>query len=121
MIDDRPRFTVETMHLSDERAVVAVIGEIDLLTAPQLDGALDAAIAAGASQIVVDLSDSDFIDSSGLSVLITAGKRLQGADGSFAVSCPSERVERILRMTGLHQVFAIHASRDEALDDPVAS
>jgi anti-sigma B factor antagonist len=112
---ERPQFSVEIEQRSDERALVAVYGEVDIYTAPQLHEALDSAIDAGARLLLVDLAEVAFIDSTGLGVLIGAAKRLHSADGALAIVCPHEKIRRIFQITGLDQVFAMHTSRDEAL------
>jgi anti-sigma B factor antagonist len=113
-MSDRPQFAVETEHLTDGRVLVVVRGEVDLFTAPQLHEALDG-LDAGAREVVVDLSEVAFIDSTGLGVLIGVAKKLQSASGALAIVCPAEKIRRIFQITGLDQVLAIHASRDEAL------
>ena len=111
----RPQFSVEIEQRSDEWALVVVCGELDIYTAPRLHEALDAGIAAGVRNLVVDLSEVAFIESTALGVLVAATKRLQSGDGALAIVCPDEKMRRIFQITGLDQVFAMHTSRDEAL------
>ena len=100
-----------------------LVGEtIDYACTPRLTqsasavaGCYDAAIDAGAHDLLVDLSEVDFIDSTGLGVLIGATKRLQPRGGALAVVCPQEKICRVFQITGLDLVLAMHASRDEAL------
>lgn len=106
---------MEIEKLSGERALVVVRGEVDIYTAPQLHEAFDEAIDAGAHDLLVDLSEVDFIDSTGLGVLIGATKRLQPRGGALAMVCPQEKICRVFQITGLDRVLAMHASRDEAL------
>ena len=68
---------------SNGQAVVHVHGEIDLYTAPQLWETLDAAIAGTPHELVIDLSDVTFLDSSGLAVLVRAHKRLRPIAGKY--------------------------------------
>lgn len=99
----------------DGRTVVAATGEVDVYTAPVLDEALSAAVASGATRIVVDLGAVDFLDSTGLSVLVKALKRVRDADGSLVVVVTAERVAKVFRITGLDQVIPVHASLADAL------
>jgi anti-sigma B factor antagonist len=99
----------------DGRTVVAATGEVDVYTAPVLDESLSVAVATGATRIVVDLAAVDFLDSTGLSVLVKALKRVRDADGSLDVVVTAERVAKVFRITGLDQVIPVHASLADAL------
>lgn len=95
--------------------VVAVAGEVDVFTAPVLDEALSAAVAEGNTCIVVDLTRVDFLDSTGLSVLVKALKRIREADGSLHIVVASERVAKVFRLTGLDKIVPLHATLEQAL------
>jgi anti-sigma B factor antagonist len=97
--------------------VVAVGGEIDVASAPQLRDCLNQTIDAGNRQLVVDLRRVSFMDSVGLGVLVGALRRLRGHhDGLIRLICaPNGLVVRILRLTGLDRVFPLHASLADAL------
>jgi anti-sigma B factor antagonist len=95
--------------------VVAAAGEIDLATVPALRQAVSEHLAAGVTLLVLDLSEVTFIDSTGLGVLVGAGKKAAGVGGSMRLVCDNPRILRLLAMTGLSGVLAVHASRDEAL------
>jgi anti-sigma B factor antagonist len=97
------------------RTVVTVVGEVDVYTAPALDDALSAAVVAGATLIVVDLSAVDFLDSTGLSVLVKALKRVRDVEGSLSVVVTASRVAKVFRITGLDQVIPVHPSLADAL------
>ena len=72
-------------------------------------------IESGKKQIVVDLSQATFIDSTTLGVLVGGVKRLRPAGGSLALVCTDDNITKIFEITGLDRVFPIHSSRDEAL------
>ena len=99
----------------DGRTIVAATGEVDVYTAPVLDEALSTAVSGGATRLVVDLSGVDFLDSTGLSVLVKALKRVRDADGSLDVVVTAERVAKVFRITGLDQVIPVHPSLADAL------
>ena len=80
-----PEFSLTTESIDDQRHVVAVSGEIDLFTAPELKATLTDAIEEGRTRIVVDLSETTFLDSTALGVLIGAIKRLRGRDGRMTI------------------------------------
>src|SRR2546430_13992398 len=98
-----------------ERTIVSVGGEIDVYTAPKLREQLIDLVAAGKYQLVVDMEHVDFLDSTGLGVLVGGLKRVRAHDGSLELVCSQERILKIFRITGLTKVFPIHSSVDEAM------
>ncbi len=95
--------------------VLEVTGEIDVYTAPQLRERLISLVDDGARWIVVDLSRVEFLDSTGLGVLVGALKRLRGAGGGLSLVCAHERLLKIFRITGLDRVFTLYDSVDAAV------
>ena len=110
-----PEFSLTEDSLDDQRHVVAVRGEIDLFTAPDLKAMLLAAIDSGKSRIVVDLTDTTFLDSTALGVLIGAVKRLRARDGMLTLVNTDANIAKTFEITGLDQIFTITASREEAI------
>lgn len=94
--------------------IVAVAGEVDVATAPRFREQLIDLIGAGRHRIVVDMSWVDFIDSTGLGVLIGALKRLRSHEGELRLVIDDPRVLKVFDITGLDQVFEIHTSLDTA-------
>ncbi len=82
-------------------------GELDMSTAPRLREELVRLSSDGAMAVTVDLSSLEFVDSTGLSVLITGLKRLREKGGDLALRSPSPVTRRVLEITGLTEVFAI--------------
>ncbi len=109
---------------ADHVTILDLEGEIDIFTATEFKEALLQSLAGGARRVVVDATKVTFMDSSGLSVLIVAERRLRRLGGSLAVAC-SHNVERLLRVAGLDALFTLTADRDRALrillDDPGSS
>ena len=97
------------------RVVVVAIGEVDVYTAPQLDAELSRLTGEGRTDLVVDLARVDFLDSTGLSVLVKTLKRVREADGRLDVVVTSERVAKVFRITGLDQLIPLHATLADAL------
>jgi anti-sigma B factor antagonist len=87
--------------------LVAVGGEIDVYTAPRLREALREAIQGGARRLIVDFNAVDFLDSTGLGVLVGGLKLLRANDGELVLVCAVERILKIFRITGLTKVFLI--------------
>lgn len=94
--------------------VLAVSGDLDMSTAPQLLDAGFTALDAGRLNLVVDLSKVTFCDSSGLGAFVRLKKRVDAADGRFALAGPPPTVRTILNVTGLAEVVGVHPSVGEA-------
>ena len=101
-----------------ERMVVAVGGEIDVYTAPKLRERLVELINSGHYHLVINLEGVDFLDSTGLGVLVGALKRVRSHQGSLRLVCTQERLLKIFRITGLAKVFPIYDTVDEAAQAP---
>lgn len=98
-----------------DRTVVEVGGEIDVYTAPKLREALIELVQGGTYNIVVDMEQVEFLDSTGLGVLVGGLKRVRSHDGSMTLVCTQERLLKIFRITGLTRVFEIHPDVDAAV------
>ena len=98
-----------------DKTVVVVGGEIDVYTAPKLREQLIDLVSNGSYQLVVDMENVDFLDSTGLGVLVGGLKRVRAHDGSLQLVCTQERILKIFRITGLTKVFPIHSSVEEAV------
>lgn len=111
-------FGVETVR-SDRHVVVAVRGELDAHTAPRLTAVLNELWDGGVERAVIDLRQLEFIDSTGLSVLVTAKRRLSKSGNSLCIVIePAQSaVLRIFSITGLDKVMPIHPTVQSAVDD----
>ncbi|MGH9177249.1 MAG: STAS domain-containing protein, partial [Acidimicrobiales bacterium] len=94
------------LHRSDRGgcAVLSVAGEVDLATAPRLREALATVVAEGHLKVVVDLTDTDFLDSTGLGALVTGLKRVRARGGDMKVVCTSPRVCKVFEITSIDKV-----------------
>jgi anti-sigma B factor antagonist len=108
-------FDIATERLDGGVVVIALSGEVDLYTAPEFKQQLLDAVAEGAHHVIVDLSDTTFIDSTTLGVLVGGIRRLREQDGDLSLVCSDRNITKIFEITGLDQVFTISPSRDEAL------
>ncbi len=99
--------------------VVDARGDIDALSAPALQERLEMHIAAGQRHLVIDLSGVGFMDSTGLGVLVGALRLARLHHGDLRLVAPSDRVRRIMAITGLHEVFEVGEDRDEAVAQTV--
>jgi anti-sigma B factor antagonist len=91
----------------DRAAVLSVTGELDLATAPRLQDEFISLITRGVLHLTLDMASLDFIDSSGMAVLLTTRKLLHAHDGSLTLRSPNPSAQRALEVTGLTKIFAI--------------
>lgn len=105
------------LEVDESRApytVLSVKGEIDVYSAPRLRERLVELVSQGHRQIVVDLEGVDFLDSTGLGVLVGGLKRLRSHDGELSIVCSQSRIMKVFEITGLTSVFRMAATVDEA-------
>jgi anti-sigma B factor antagonist len=98
-------------------AVVAVSGELDISTSPLLRDRLVELGSGKATKLVIDLEAVEFLDSTGLGVLVGGLKRMRSKDGDLVLVCTKPRILKVFEITALTNVFKIAASRDEALTE----
>ena len=103
-----------TARTEGDVEIIEVGGEIDVYTAPRLREAIVAAVDAGHTRLVIDVRKVDFLDSTGLGVLVGALKRVRADGGSLDIVCTQERILKIFEITGLDKVFGLHATVEEA-------
>jgi anti-sigma B factor antagonist len=113
-------FEATAAQLEDGVRVVAVRGELDLGTASDLEGPLEEAVSSGDTSVLIDLSECEFIDSTGIALIVRTWQRLDRAadgdgDGRVVLCCANEQVRRVLEITGLELSISIYPSADEAL------
>jgi anti-sigma B factor antagonist len=106
--------SLETRQEND-RTVLEVGGEIDVYTAPKLRERITELVDQDNLDIIIDLEKVEFMDSTGLGVLVGGLKKIRTKGGSLSLVCTQERLLKIFRITGLGKVFAIHGSQAEAL------
>lgn len=96
---------------------ISVRGELDLSTAPDLEGPLEQALESGEGSVVIDLCACEFIDSTGIALIVRAWQQLDsGENGRSLVLCSqNDQVRRVLEITGLELSIPVHETRDEAM------
>jgi anti-sigma B factor antagonist len=95
--------------------VIEVGGEIDVYTAPKLKERLVSLADSGSYQLIVDMESVEFLDSTGLGVLVGGLKRVRNHEGWIDLVCTQSRILRIFRITGLNRVFSIYDTVPEAI------
>jgi anti-sigma B factor antagonist len=109
-------FSIDTEQVGDARHVIALTGEVDLYTAPELKTQMLDVIANGAMDVIVDFTQTTFIDSTTLGVLVGGVKRLREKGGRLSIVCNDRNITKIFEITGLDRVFTIYPTRSEALE-----
>ena len=102
------------MSSEERRAILRLKGELDVSSSPALEDELSR--LSGASVIVLDLSELEFIDSTGLGVLVKSHQHVRDAGGRRAIVEGGGQVKRLLELTGLDQQLTLVASLDELSD-----
>jgi anti-sigma B factor antagonist len=98
-----------------DATVVRAVGELDLHTAPALQTELDTVIEARPRLLVVDLSGVEFMDSTGLSVIVSTVAALRATAGELRVVSASDRITKVFTLTGVDQQVGLFATVDEAV------
>jgi anti-sigma B factor antagonist len=96
---------------------IAVAGDVDVYTGPELRGRIFDVFGSGRHQVIIDLSAVEFLDSTGLGVLVAALNLAHECDGGLWLVCTQERMLRLFAMTGLDSMFSLYGSVDELLAD----
>jgi anti-sigma B factor antagonist len=109
-------FDIKTEELGNDAYVISLAGEVDLYTAPEFKQQLLDVIGKGGKRVVVDFTDTTFIDSTTLGVLVGGVKRLRTNDGQLALVCSDRNITKIFEITGLDRVFTIFSTRAEAVE-----
>jgi len=109
-------FDIKTEQLGEDAYVISLSGEVDLYTAPEFKERLLEVVGQGGKAVVVDFTNTTFIDSTTLGVLVGGVKRLRPNGGQLTLVCSDRNITKIFEITGLDKVFPIYASRDEAVE-----
>jgi anti-sigma B factor antagonist len=102
-----PPFVIDVITAGD-CAVLRVAGEVDVYSAPELRQRIIKLVESGALHVVADLNGVDFLDSSGLGVLVGGLKRLRTQEGSLEIAASGGQILQLFELTGLSRAFAIH-------------
>ena len=103
-------------RVEGDSTVIAVSGELDVFTAPKLDASIAEAIEGGSVNLIVDLTDVTFLDSTGLGSMVKGLKRARGQGGSLKVVASAERIVKVFRITGLDQAMSLTDSLSDILE-----
>jgi anti-anti-sigma factor len=115
-------FEVESEELEGGVHAFTIRGELDVSTAPQLEKQLDEALADPHASIMLDLSTCEFIDSTGIALIVRAWQQLEGGadgegEGRLVLCSHNHQVRRLLKITGVESSISMHEQRDAALSE----
>jgi len=113
-------FEVQSEELEGGIRAFTVRGELDMNTAPELERALQEALEEEGASIMLDLSACEFIDSTGIALIVRAWQRLDrdgGGEGKghLVLCCINHQVRRLLKITGVESSISLHEQREAAL------
>ena len=109
-------FAIDEHPVTGDRHVVAVRGELDLYTACELKEVFAGAIDAGRIRIIVDLAETTFLDTSALSVLLSAFKRVRSRGGTLVLVGLNDKIAKVFEITRMDQTFTIVPTREAAAE-----
>ena len=116
---DPLQFRMTAAHISDATYVLALGGEIDLAQAAELEDELKSLVDEGATQIIVDLLEVPFLESSALGVLLKYSRLLRANGGELTLVTDDVRVLRVIEITGLAGHFRFERTLSEAVDSAI--
>lgn len=111
---DEPSLGIAVDETRPPYTVVAVTGEIDVSTSPHLRDTILELLERQKRRLVIDLDGIDFLDSTGLGILVGASKRLRAAGGTLTLVCSQPRILRTFKVTNLERVFNVRPSVEAA-------
>jgi anti-sigma B factor antagonist len=105
------------VNISEMRRVtmVEVVGRVDSSNANKLGEALNERVDAGHVQVVLDLSNVEYMSSAGLREIVSAAKRVRSGNGDLRIASPSPRVKEVLELAGLDMIFQVFPTPVEAV------
>lgn len=115
------RFSVATTACGAETLGVSVRGNVDPVTAPELEQELLDAAQLEARRVVVDLTETTFVDSSAIHALMRGGERLLASGRQFGLVCSNPSIRKVLEIVGVDQTFRIYPTIEHAISSKASS
>jgi anti-sigma B factor antagonist len=116
---DPLQFRMTCAHVADNAYVLALAGEVDLANAADLDSELRELIDDGAKQVIVDLLEVPFLESSAIGVLLRYSRALRANGGEMTLVIDDVRIMRVIEITGLSSYFTFERTLSEAVDSAI--
>lgn len=108
-------FTVE--EISPDLAIIHAGSRLNMVSAPELRATVEKAVASGNTRVVVDLSTTEFMDSSGLGALIGALKIARAAGGDLRIAAVGEQVRMVLQLSNMDRILRPHDDPESAFSE----
>ena len=110
-------FEIQREELDGGIRAIVVRGELDMNTAPGLGVELERAVTEPAGSVLLDLTGCEFIDSTGIALIVNAWQKLEESDGDdkLVLCCGNHQVQRLLKLTGIESSISMHEERAAAL------
>jgi len=105
---------VQTQSVNTNTAIIAITGEMDVYTTPQVKDAMLALLEKGYYHLIVNLQQTEYLDSTALGVLVGTLKRVRERGGDLRLVAPQPKIRRLLEITRLIKVFSIDATEEQA-------
>ncbi|RNL84459.1 STAS domain-containing protein [Halostreptopolyspora alba] len=103
-------------RVDNHSVIVEIEGDLDIATAGDLQEHVLSAVEEHGPWLILDLTGLDFMDSSGLNVVINIYRSVKERGGSLALAAPNERVTKVVRLVGLHRQVAVHRTVPAAIN-----
>lgn len=113
-------FDLRERDVGDDYREISVVGELDLAVADRLNESI-AAVGEGYAGVVISLAECEFIDSTGIAVIVRAHRQFAEEGRRLVVCCPADQVERVLEITGLSEDGLVFENLDQAIGAMKAS
>ncbi|MDA8372545.1 MAG: STAS domain-containing protein [Nocardiopsaceae bacterium] len=103
-------------RVENHSVIVGVQGDLDIATAGDLQDHVASAVDTHGPWLILDLSELEFMDSSGLNIIINTYRSVKERGGSLALAAPNERVTKVIRLVGLHRQVPVHMTVPAAVN-----
>ena len=108
-------FEIEVDESRAPSVILTVQGDLDVYTSPRLRDVWVGLVDQGRRHVVLDLNKVDFVDSTGLGVIVGGQKRLKAGTGILSIVCDRPNILKLFEITGLSGIFSVHANVEQAL------
>jgi anti-sigma B factor antagonist len=115
--EEAPQLVRECRPIGESTYLISLSGDFDLHSGPEFERRVLEALGRGASELVIDLTDVSFIDSTTIGILMRTRKRLAPMGGRVLIVTADRNILRLFEITALDRMFEIYSDRDEALGD----
>jgi anti-sigma B factor antagonist len=117
MSEANTEFVRESRPIGDQAYLIALAGDFDLHSGPEFERRVLEALGRGATELLIDLTEVSFIDSTTIGILMRTRKRLAPIGGRVLVVTSDRNILRLFEITALDRMFEIYSRRTDALEE----